>query len=89
MSKLPSENELLEWVRQNPDRAGKREIARAFGLKGPEKVALKHMIRKLQDDGHLKQRRRKLHEPGALPPVGVLEVTAWWKWCVLLPRKRD
>ena len=40
---LPSEAELLEFVQASGGKAGKREIARAFDIKGGDRIALKAM----------------------------------------------
>ena len=74
MNKLPSRDELLDWIRDNPDAANKREIARAFGVKGAERVELKRLLRELQDEGHLAKERKRMRPSGTLPPVTVLEV---------------
>ncbi|MEM9199589.1 MAG: ribonuclease R [Pseudomonadota bacterium] len=76
MGRLPSKDEILAWVRENPGASGKREIARAFGVKGPDRVTLKDMLRELQADGHLTGDRKSYREPGTLPPVAVLVVQA-------------
>jgi ribonuclease R len=72
MSHFPTKDEILDWVRENPEAAGKREIARAFGIKGAARVELKRLLRELQDDGHLTRRQRRMTPAGHLPPVGVL-----------------
>ena len=53
MRHFPTKDEILDWVRQNPDTAGKREIARAFGIKGGGRVELKRILRELADEGLL------------------------------------
>lgn len=70
----PTREQILAYVSDNPDRAGKREIARAFGLKGADRAWLKDMLRDLQDDGLLEKRRKRLSRPGMLPPVAVLQI---------------
>lgn len=75
MAQLPSKAELIDWLRENPGTAAKRDIARAFGLKGSERVELKQMLRDLQDEGLIERRKRSVRAMGALPPVGVLAVT--------------
>jgi ribonuclease R len=72
MKHFPSKHEILDWIRDNPAQAGKREIARAFGIKGGGRVELKRILRELEDEGHLVRARKRLREPGHLPPVGVL-----------------
>jgi ribonuclease R len=42
---LPSREQVLAFVEQSPSPVGKREIARAFGLHGADKIALKALLR--------------------------------------------
>ena len=71
-----SRDEIVSYIRDNPDAAGKREIARAFRLDASQKMALKKMLKELEADGVLERRRgRRYAEPGALPPVTVVEIT--------------
>ena len=72
---VPPRDVLLEFIAENPDRASKREIAKAFGLKGEARVELKDLLRTLEDEGLLKKSRKSLSRPGALPPVTVLDIT--------------
>ncbi len=59
---------------EHAGKAGKREIARAFGLSGGQKIGLKKMLRELADEGLVESRRKRLHRPGDLPSVTVLAV---------------
>lgn len=70
----PSRDELVKFVKENPDQAGKRELARAFNLKGADRVWLKDMLRELQDDGALEKRAKRFTRAGALPHVVVLDI---------------
>ncbi len=72
---VPSREVLLEFIAENPDRASKREIAKAFGLKGDQRVELKQALRALETDGLVEKDRKSLKRPGALPPVTVLDIT--------------
>jgi ribonuclease R len=74
VGKLPSKQEILDFLGGSSDRAGKREIARAFGIKGGDRIALKELLRDMTDDGLIAGSRRKLHRPGTLPPVTVIEI---------------
>ena len=74
MTRLPDRDALLAYLRENPDQTAKRDIARAFGLKGRERVELKRMLSELADEGVLEKRRRKVRPAGALPPVLLLRV---------------
>ena len=70
----PSREEVLQFIAENPDRSGKRDIAKAFSLKGDGRIWLKDLLRDLQDDGLLQKDRKRLIRPGALPHVVVLDV---------------
>ncbi len=72
---VPSREVLLRFIAENPDRASKREIAKAFGLKGEARVELKDVLRALEDDGLVQKSRKTLTRPGALPSVAVLDIT--------------
>ncbi len=72
---IPSREEILSFLRENPDTSGKRDIARHFGIKGTEKVALKKRLREMAEDGLLSGTRKSFRERGTIPPVTVLEIT--------------
>ena len=67
-------DDLLRFVSENPDRSGKRDIARAFSLKGDDRIWLKQMLRDLEDEGLLEKSRKRLIRPGSLPHVVVLDI---------------
>ena len=69
-----SREAVLRFVADNPGRASKREIARAFGVKGDDRIALKMFLAELQSEGVLGGDRKKFKTPGALPPIGVFEI---------------
>lgn len=71
---IPSVSEILEFIQNSGSRVGKREIARAFGIRGSDRIALKRILRKMADDGLLEKERNRLRPAGSLPPVGVLEI---------------
>lgn len=71
---LPDRETLLAFLREAGE-AEKADIAKAFGLKGEDRRALRHMLKGLQEEGALGKRgRRGFAEAGALPPVGVVDV---------------
>ena len=74
MSKLPSRDEILQWISDNPTQSSKRDIARAFGIKGAARIDLKRMLKELEDEGHLAKRKKTYRDPEKLPPVAVLQV---------------
>jgi ribonuclease R len=71
---LPSKKEILDFLERSPAKTGKREIARAFGVKGSDRITLKALLRDMVDEGLIAGSRRKLTRPGALPPVAVIEI---------------
>lgn len=72
---LPSKQELLDFIENSPTPVGKREIARAFHIRGADRVALKALLREIDSDGKLTVHRgRRISPPGALPEVTVLEI---------------
>src|SRR6478672_11405663 len=73
--KLPDRSELLDFIRDAPGKVGKREIARAFGIKGAARLDLNRLLANLTGDGTLSGNRKGLRKTGSLPPVAVLEVT--------------
>ena len=72
--KLPSKQEILDFLEQSTAQAGKREIARAFGVKGADRITLKALLRDMAEEGLIAGSRRKLTRPGILPPVTVIEI---------------
>jgi len=74
VGKLPSKQEIIDFLQGASERTGKREIARAFGIKGSDRIALKELLRDMADDGLIAGSRRKLQRPGVLPPVTVIEI---------------
>ena len=54
---------------------GKREIARAFGLKGGGKEILKELLREMAEEGLIERRRKCLAAPGSLASVAIVVVT--------------
>ncbi len=66
----------MKFVAGNPDRASKRDIAKAFAVKGDARIKLKTMLRELQDEGLIEKRKKRLIRPGALPHVTVLDIYA-------------
>ncbi|MEM8792057.1 MAG: ribonuclease R [Pseudomonadota bacterium] len=73
---IPSKIEILDWLRDNPRATGKREIARAFNIKGAARIELKRVLREMQDEGMIAKRKRRIRPPGELPPVTMLRALA-------------
>ena len=75
MNDLPSKQEILDWISENPTQIAKRDIARAFGIKGAARIDLKRMLKELEAEGHLEKRKKTYRDPDKPPPVSVLRVT--------------
>ena len=73
-SALPSRDEVLAFINDHPGKAGKREIARAFGITGADRIQLKQMLKELAGEGLIAKRNKRLATPGAMPPVGVVTI---------------
>lgn len=76
MKHMPTKAEILSWIEANPTQANKRDIAKAFGIKGAARVDLKLLLRQLEDEGHLEKRKKSYRDPDTLPPVSVLMMHA-------------
>ena len=74
MTRIPSKSEILAWIAEHPTKAAKRDIAKAFGIKGAARIDLKRLLKELEEDGKLTKRRSSYRDAGELPPVSVLEI---------------
>lgn len=74
MKTLPSKDQIRQWIQDNPGSAAKRDIAKAFGIKGDLKIDLKRLLKEMEEEGALDRSARRYQTPGALPPVAVLQV---------------
>ena len=48
---LPTRDQIMAFIEESGQPAGKREIARAFGLHGQEKIRLKALLKDMADEG--------------------------------------
>ncbi|WP_353230114.1 VacB/RNase II family 3'-5' exoribonuclease [Novosphingobium sp.] len=71
---LPSRQQVLDFIATSEEPAGKREIAKAFGLKGTEKIALKALLKDMAEEGLIDGNRTAFHRMGGIPRVTVLRV---------------
>src|SRR3546814_3132698 len=72
---LPSRQQILDFITSTDTPAGKREIARAFGLHGADKIALKALLKDMADEGLIDSAPgRAFHRMGGVPKVTVLRV---------------
>ncbi|MCV6585687.1 MAG: ribonuclease R [Marinibacterium sp.] len=76
MTRIPTKPEILDWIAAHPTQTSKRDIAKAFGIKGADRIDLKRVLRELEAEGHLEKRKKTYRDPDRLPPVSVLQVKA-------------
>lgn len=75
MKTLPTKQEILDWIAANPTLSAKRDIAKAFGIKGAARIDLKRMLKELEAEGHVEKRKKTYADPDRLPPITIIEVT--------------
>src|SRR5205814_6648092 len=74
---LPTRKQILDFIASSDQPAGKREIARAFGLRGQAKIDLKRLLKDMADEGLIDSSPgRAFHKSGGVPKVTVLRVQA-------------
>ncbi|MBA4353547.1 MAG: ribonuclease R [Novosphingobium sp.] len=71
---LPSRQQILDFIAQSDEPAGKRELTKAFGLRGTEKIALKALLKDMAEEGLIDGNRSAFHAMGGVPRVTVLRV---------------
>ena len=72
---LPSRQQILDFIANSDVPAGKREIARAFGLTAHDKIMLKALLKDMADEGLIDSAPgRAFHKMGGLPKVTVLRI---------------
>ncbi|MDF1791149.1 MAG: ribonuclease R [Thalassobaculaceae bacterium] len=75
-TQLPTREQILAFVNDSPTPVGRREIARAFDIKGPMRSELRGLLKEMAEAGDLDLgNRRKVAPVGTLPEVAVLEVS--------------
>jgi ribonuclease R len=71
----PTRKQILDFIENSHEPAGKREIARAFGLRGADKIALKSLLKDMTDEGLVDMAPgRAFHKMGGVPKVAVLKI---------------
>ncbi|NQW11860.1 MAG: ribonuclease R [Alphaproteobacteria bacterium] len=73
---LPSREAIQAFIQDSPSPVGRREIARAFGVRGLDRAILRAMLKDMADEGQIELgRKRTVAAPGTLPAVVLVEVT--------------
>ncbi|WP_435257551.1 ribonuclease R [Thioclava sp. FR2] len=76
MEQLPSKEAILKWIHENPGLVAKRDIAKAFGIKGAGRIELKRLLKEMESEGTLAKKRRSYRDAESLPPVSILTMLA-------------
>ena len=72
----PTKEQILDYIETSTGRVGKREIARAFRLAGPDRIWLKSVLKELEQEGQLERHRgRRVSRAGRLPEVTVIRIS--------------
>jgi ribonuclease R len=72
--RLPTREAILDFIQKSREPAGKREIAKAFGVRGPDKVQLKKLLKDMAEEGLIDGSKTAYHCMGGLPKVTVLRI---------------
>ena len=76
MSKLPTKKQILDWIKDNPKNSSKREVAKAFGIKGSKRIELKKILKELALTGEIDKNKKSFKGPNQLPSVCILQMMA-------------
>lgn len=75
MPKIPTKDEILRLISESRTPLTKREIVRAFNIRGDDRGPLKDLLRALEEEGAIvKQPGQTYAVPTGLPSVAVVEV---------------
>ncbi len=76
MTQIPTKDAILQWIADNPTLTAKRDIAKAFDIKGAARIDLKRILKELEAEGQLEKRHKSYRDRDTLPPVSVLQIMA-------------
>ncbi|MFN0024286.1 MAG: ribonuclease R [Parvularculaceae bacterium] len=73
--RFPTKDEIAAFLRDSEGEISRREIARAFNVKGDDRAALRTMIKEMQTDGAVRRTGpKKVASADALPPVLAIDI---------------
>ncbi len=89
MADMPSRDDVLKFIAEQDGKVAKRDIAKAFNIKGDDRIPLKRMLREMSAEGLLDgSRKGGLRGADELPSVGVIHITGRTKYGSLTARAR-
>lgn len=72
---LPSRNDIIEFLNDADGASVRRDIARAFGVKGENRAKLRTLLKKMEDDGVIDLAGgKRVKVAGKLPPVMPIDI---------------
>ncbi len=72
---LPSRNDIIEYLNDSDGAAVRRDIARAFGVKGEARAKLRSLLKKMEDEGVIDLAGgKRVKVAGKLPPVLPIDI---------------
>ena len=72
---LPTKGDIIEWLETADTKTSKRDIARAFEIKGDDRIAFKALLREMSEEGLIDRgRKKRVSIPGKLSPVALLDI---------------
>ncbi|MBL6642059.1 MAG: ribonuclease R [PS1 clade bacterium] len=89
MGTIPTRDEILKFIADRTGETTKRDIAKAFNIKGADRIPLKRLLREMSAEGLLEGSRKSgMRGQGDLPNVSVVQVTGRNKEGYLVARAR-
>ena len=74
MEKIPEKAKILDWISENPTLTAKRDIAKAFGIKGAQRIDLKRILKELASEGLLSKHKKTYKNSDTLAPVSAIQI---------------
>ena len=72
---LPSKKDIIAYLEKNPGETARRDIARAFGVKGDARRDLRALLKEMEADGSIDLKSgKRIMKAGDLPPVAPIDV---------------
>ena len=72
---FPTKAEIIAYLKDGDGDAKRRDIARAFGVKGEARAELRALLKEMDDDGSINLKAgKRIERSGALPPVAPIDV---------------
>ncbi len=72
---LPSKKDILTYVKANDGNVVRREVARAFNIKGAARADLRALLKEMDAEGSINLKGgKRIEQSGTLPPVAPIDV---------------